>query len=72
MWRVCDCERQCSSNTISDFPPAGSTRHVLGSPEGQSLDCHGGLTSAGSDQAAAIADEQVGNVVRAMEFVNDR
>lgn len=59
-------------SSVSDLPPSGCFRHVLGGPKSQCLDRHGRLTPPGGDQATAVADEQVRHVVGAMEFVDYR
>ena len=44
---------------------------MFGGTERESLDCHHGVIATTGDEAAAVHDVQVGDIVRAMVFVDD-
>ena len=56
----------------SDLAAPGERRDVLARPERQRRDRLGRLPARRGDHAAAVADEQVPHVVRAMEPIDDR
>ena len=56
----------------ADFAAFGQRRNAVGRPESECHDGHGGLTAPGSDQAAAVAQEEIFHVMRAMIGVDHR
>ena len=67
-----DCQMRGRGGIPSDLVAASEAGYLFAGAESQRLDGHGGLAAARGHQAAAIADEQVRYVVRAMELVDHR
>src|SRR5271165_4876360 len=55
-----------------DFPRAGALYHVIGRPVCQRLDGASGLLATRGHETAAVHDEQVGHVMRAMILIDYR
>src|SRR5687768_16096356 len=56
---------------FSDLPTSRKVPDMERSPEGERLDRHGWLAAGGTHKAAAVADEEVGNVVGTMVPIHD-
>src|SRR5260370_9915755 len=64
----------CFAQTVlqSDFAALGKGGNAVGGAESERFDGHGGLAPAGGDEAAAIAEKKIVDVVGAVGRINDR
>src|SRR5258708_7347987 len=65
---------RCFAQTVlqSDFAALGKGGNAVGGAESERFDGHGGLAPAGGDEAAAIAEKKILDVVGAVVRINDR
>src|SRR5258708_37942559 len=65
---------RCFAQTVlqSDFAALGKGGNAVGGAESERFDGHGGLAPAGGDEAAAIAEKKILDVVGAVVGINDR
>lgn len=61
-----------SSRQVSEFVAPGESIQVVGRAERQRLDGHRRLPSPAGDEARAVAQEQVGNIVSTVVAVDHR
>src|SRR5258707_4332825 len=65
---------RCFAQTVlqSDFAALGKGGNAVGGAESERFDGHGGLAPAGGDEAAAVAEKKILDVVGAVVRINDR